>query len=243
MKRSLFSVKCGCGCEGDTARGKKYIRGHYARVNNPMNNLVHRQTCREANQTPEAREKKRIAQLNRPISPETRAKLSIALKGRKTPWTEGENNVMRNPEIKRKHREAVKAAMGPEVTAKAKRTNQERYGVDNFSKTDAFRKMISGEFHPNWKGGLSPERQLVYVSREWQEAAAIVWARDKSCCVRCGIIYNPYSSPLVIHHIIGFENVETRCDLDNLVLLCKDCHYWVHSRKNEAMEYKVAIQT
>jgi len=31
--------------------------------------------------------------------------------------------------------------------------------------------------------------------------------------------------------------VETRCDINNLVLLCESCHYWVHSSANTNKEF------
>lgn len=89
-----------------------------------------------------------------------------------------------------------------------------------------------GKDNPNWKGGLSPERQTFYSSLEWSNAIKSVWKRDASKCRRCGGREN-----LHIHHIISFPVKEYRTKLDNLVLLCKKCHNYIHSRKNTEGEF------
>ena len=43
-----------------------------------------------------------------------------------------------------------------------------------------------GEDTPNWKGGVTPERQSVYNSLEWKAAIKAVWKRDHSECQICG---------------------------------------------------------
>ena len=89
----------------------------------------------------------------------------------------------------------------------------------------------TGEANPNWKGGVTPERQALYSSLEWAEVVKVVWARDKAICQRCG---EPGKH---IHHIVSFAVPELRADADNLILLCRDCHSWVHSRKNTEGEF------
>lgn len=87
---------------------------------------------------------------------------------------------------------------------------------------------------PNWKGGITPERQAFYTSQEWKEAIKSVWKRDNATCQRCGKHHNetPNRGTFHIHHIVSFKNKELRSDIDNLVLLCNDCHHWVHSNAN-----------
>jgi len=93
-----------------------------------------------------------------------------------------------------------------------------------------------GELNPNWKGGVTPERQEFYVSQEWRKACSEVWKRDKATCQRCGI-KKEGDMPFHIHHIRSFEVEEMRAKIDNLILLCEACHYWVHSRRNVNNEY------
>lgn len=93
-----------------------------------------------------------------------------------------------------------------------------------------------GEFNPNYKGGITPERQSFYVSREWKSACSHVWKRDNATCQRCGIKRNT-DMPFHVHHIKSFSDAELRADADNLVLLCEACHRWVHSKGNLNNDY------
>lgn len=92
--------------------------------------------------------------------------------------------------------------------------------------------------HPQWKGGITPERQAFYATQEWVEAVKAVWARDNATCQRCGKHHNEAKNrgTFHIHHIISFMHREYRADVDNLVLLCKQCHRWVHSKENTLKE-------
>lgn len=95
-------------------------------------------------------------------------------------------------------------------------------------------KSISKEFHPNYKGGVTPERQGVYSSKEWSEAVKFVWKRDNATCQICKIRQNECrEKKFHIHHIESFANKLKRTDPDNLVLLCPTCHKFVHSKNNK----------
>jgi 5-methylcytosine-specific restriction endonuclease McrA len=95
-----------------------------------------------------------------------------------------------------------------------------------------------GELNPRWLGGVTPERQEFYTSREWKAACSTVWKRDKARCRRCDIHRNDAPDmPFHIHHIISFADKELRGDPSNLVLLCEACHQFVHSRGNLTREY------
>jgi HNH endonuclease len=91
-----------------------------------------------------------------------------------------------------------------------------------------------GNISPNYKGGISPERQAFYSSEEWANAVKAVWQRDNAICQNCQKNHNGSRNEgaFHIHHIISFKSKEHRSNVDNLVLLCKSCHNWVHSRKN-----------
>lgn len=91
-----------------------------------------------------------------------------------------------------------------------------------------------GTIHPNFKGGLTPERQAFYSSIEWVELVKQVWQRDNATCQNCGKHHNETNNrgTFHIHHIISFQIREHRGELSNLVLLCKKCHRWVHSKDN-----------
>ena len=90
----------------------------------------------------------------------------------------------------------------------------------------------------NWKGGLTPERQAFYSSEEWCFAVKEVWKRDKGVCQKCGVIHNNgLRGTFHIHHIVSFQVREKRSEVSNLVLLCKTCHRWVHSKKNVEKQF------
>lgn len=93
---------------------------------------------------------------------------------------------------------------------------------------------FSDRDHPNWKGGSTPERQAFYSTEEWADAVKSIWARDNATCQRCGKHHNTAESrgTFHIHHIVSFQVKRLRADPSNLILLCKPCHLWVHSKKN-----------
>jgi hypothetical protein len=93
---------------------------------------------------------------------------------------------------------------------------------------------------PNWKGGVTPDRQFVYGTQEWKDAVKTVWKRDNATCQRCGLRHKVAKQQQItfdIHHIVSFAVVELRCEPSNLVLLCEPCHYWVHSGENITKEF------
>ncbi|MDZ4254117.1 MAG: hypothetical protein U1A72_16240, partial [Sulfuritalea sp.] len=44
---------------------------------------------------------------------------------------------------------------------------------------------VPREANPNWKGGITAERQAFYATSEWKAACCAVWARADACCERC----------------------------------------------------------
>jgi len=93
-----------------------------------------------------------------------------------------------------------------------------------------------GELNPNYKGGITPERQAFYISQEWKSACSKVWKRDKATCQRCGL-HKETDMPFHIHHIKSFKYKELRSDINNLILLCETCHQWTHSGGNKNNDY------
>jgi hypothetical protein len=97
-----------------------------------------------------------------------------------------------------------------------------------------------GKYGPessNWKGGITPERQSFYASMEWKQAVKNVWKRDGGVCRRCGKIKRHRQDEYHIHHIESFMVVEKRTDEDNLIIVCKACHNWIHSKENTDNEF------
>lgn len=94
----------------------------------------------------------------------------------------------------------------------------------------------NGELNPNWRGGVTPERQLFYASAEWKNIVQVIWKRDKATCQKCSD-KKIEQKAFHIHHVVPFEVVDFRTDETNLMLVCKNCHDWVHSKKNKNGEY------
>lgn len=95
----------------------------------------------------------------------------------------------------------------------------------------------TGENSISWKGGVTPERASLYSSPEWKAIVPKVWEREDATCQRCGSKYTHDMKTYEIHHIIPFVYEDYRLDIDNLALLCYDCHRWVHSKKNTNQEF------
>jgi 5-methylcytosine-specific restriction endonuclease McrA len=144
---------------------------------------------------------------------------------------------------KRGHASTHKFPKGYKSMLGKKHTAETRKRLSDIAKADgrvpydpaigSYMKGRSGASTPNWKGGITPQRQSVYSSTEWAACVKAVWKRENATCERCGIRKNEAGkTPFDIHHIVGFECVELRTVASNLALLCEPCHYWVHSRKN-----------
>ena len=96
-----------------------------------------------------------------------------------------------------------------------------------------------GAISPNYKGGVTPERQSLYSSLKWTNSVKEVWKRDNATCQNCGFKnIGKERIEFHIHHLLPFaEYRHLRCDTDNLVLICKKCHLWVHSNGNNENKF------
>jgi transcription elongation factor Elf1 len=103
----------------------------------------------------------------------------------------------------------------------------------------SYMKGRKGPDTPNWKGGITPERQAFYATDEWREVVKAIWLRANAHCERCGVHHNTAirRGTFHVHHIVSFKVRELRMVLSNLVLLCKSCHYFVHSAANINSEF------
>lgn len=86
----------------------------------------------------------------------------------------------------------------------------------------------TGARNPNWRGGVSPERQRLYANAEYRALLTSVRKRDGLRCTKCADA-NP---PLHVHHVKAWAtHPELRFDPDNLVTLCKSCHDAEHRKE------------
>ena len=83
-----------------------------------------------------------------------------------------------------------------------------------------------GENHPNWKGGISRDRERHMATVEYKEWRQGVYQRDNFTCQICF----GKSNKLNAHHLNNYANFpEQRTLLENGVTLCEDCHKDFHS--------------
>ena len=84
----------------------------------------------------------------------------------------------------------------------------------------------TGEFNPNWKGGISSENHLIRNSTQYKEWRRFVFERDDYTCQECNTRSgNGKTVYLHAHHIKSFADFpEFRFETDNGKTLCKDCH-------------------
>jgi 5-methylcytosine-specific restriction endonuclease McrA len=100
------------------------------------------------------------------------------------------------------------------------------------------------EDNPRWAGGATPERQEFYRSPEWKAACCAVWTRADACCERCGLDHRTVdraTESFHVHHIVSFAVKELRAAVDNLALLCRPCHLFVHSKANTGCEFLASV--
>lgn len=99
-----------------------------------------------------------------------------------------------------------------------------------------------GELHPNWKGGVSLERDKIKNTIEYKMWREDVYKKDNYTCQKCK---NNTGGNLHAHHILNFSNhIELRCDVENGITLCKNCHdpsikgsfHYIYGAKNNNRE-------
>lgn len=139
-------------------------------------------------------------------------------------WT---NQDMENPFKGQRHSEETRDAIGEAMQGPTPALRGENNGM--YGRT--------GADNPNWKGGVSPERQRFYSSHEWTEACRVVEEREDSTCQRCGRTRGEHGGQFMVHHIDLFDKENPQADPDRLALLCTECHYWVHSDENTDGEF------
>ena len=93
------------------------------------------------------------------------------------------------------------------------------------------------EANPNWKGGVSPERQKQYARAMWKAIKQAVFTRDGHACQRCGESPTGHKALHTHHKKPWKRNPYLRFDTNNITTLCRACHEWVHSLENTSHEF------
>lgn len=98
-----------------------------------------------------------------------------------------------------------------------------------------------GKNHWNWRGGITPERQKLFSSKEYKQWRASVFERDNYTCVMCG---DESGGNLEADHVFPFAMFpKHRFDTDNGRTLCTKCHKgtttWGHGTVKLIQKYGV----
>lgn len=124
----------------------------------------------------------------------------------------------------------------PDSIAKVRAASIARGAVPYLRNGQHWLKGQPPEANPRWAGGATPERQEFYRSPEWKAAVRYVWTRDNACCRNCGkdwrTVDRAVEPTFHIHHVWSFQIEALRAHPAILVLLCRECHLWVHSKAN-----------
>lgn len=154
-----------------------------------------------------------------PLSEETRAKISLALKGKKKP-----------PISEETRRKLVKGLTGRPVSeetrakiGKANRGKPVWFQGKHWSEEQ--KKIMSdirrGEKGSNWQGGKTAESKIIRHSLQYRQWRSAVYERDDYTCQSCG----QRGGKLNADHIKPFAyHPKLRFELSNGRTLCHDCH-------------------
>lgn len=94
---------------------------------------------------------------------------------------------------------------------------------------------LSGENHPNWKGGKTPEVKRIRNSIEYKEWRISVFNRDRFTCHDCGQV----GGKLNADHIKPFSLFpEERLNINNGRTLCIECHKKTDTYCSRIRSYK-----
>lgn len=104
----------------------------------------------------------------------------------------------------------------------------------------------------SWKR-FRPEHDKMFNDKRWQRTKAFVWERDGARCQICkregienGVDDGYIVSGFACHHIIPFESAKTKAemerlffDVNNIILVCKECHAKIHREMKSHTKEKV----
>lgn len=134
----------------------------------------------------------------------------------------GDDNPMKNPEVKAKHLAVIKVADNtPEFKA-----NQSKNKIELWQNSE-YRKSNSGENSPNYIDGRSFEPYPPGFNGQLKRH---IRERDGDVCARCGKTKKQNGRKLPVHHIdYNKDNLNPR----NLITLCTSCNGVVNKDRNE----------
>lgn len=89
-------------------------------------------------------------------------------------------------------------------------------------KQELWKNTMIGENSPNWKGGISTQRDIDKRTKEYKDWRKKVYERDNYTCAACK---DDSGGNLHAHHILNYShNKDLRYNIDNGITLCDKCH-------------------
>lgn len=121
-----------------------------------------------------------------------------------------------NPHLRKTLSNTWKGKKNP----KSSKTKKEMYARGELVPWDKGKKRpeITGENHPNWKGGFDHN-----YGEGWKYAKEKARKRDEGICYMCSANEGDYPKKFHIHHIVPYR-ISQDNSLENLITLCGKCH-------------------
>jgi len=163
----------------------------------------------------------------KPLSSETKSKLSLKLKGRTSPYKGKKSSHETRLKISMSHKGLPSSNKGiplpPETKAKISQTLKGRkLSQETLAK-------ISGENHHGWKGGASTLPYGIGFTRRFKR---LIRERDGNRCQRCGKTREQNWRALEVHHI---DHDKMNNDPTNLVTVCGSCNVWLSHNREDSL--------
>ena len=188
--------------------------------------------------TKETKEKLRQINLGKHHSEATKRKISKLMKGRRITWADKISKSLTGRKLSKKERkklsEAHKGIKPSEETRKKmslahsgkKLTKEHRERLSKIAKeTNRRPPHCYGKECWNWKGGITPLNIKIRSSRKMKAWRRAVLAKYGAVCQKC----NQQKGQMISHHIFSFAKYPgIRADVNNGIVLCKDCHDKFH---------------